>query len=276
MHRLPLLQLLGRHKLAVAISVLLTVGAMAALFLSAPTTYGAKASLVLFNPPTPPDPSQSASQDPAVQNPYARFDDLSVVVDILRRRVTSEPVTAQLTSRGLVGTYAVAANISYYHGPIIDVTASAPTAQAATNSAGLVIGELQNELKSLQVEQGTDPKYQIKSQTVVAPLAEVTSASARLRKTLLAGALGVTITVALALIADVRNKARDAAVRADGSKGISGSRRLHRPHAGSHEQTHRPASPGLRPDRTLSAPNDLSTGSPRERLARAGTGSQDP
>jgi hypothetical protein len=273
MDRFPFLQLLGRHKLAVAISVLLTAAAMAAIFVSVPTTYGAKASLVLFNPPAPPEPKQASTQNSAFQNPYARFGDLSVVVDILKRLVSSEPTASRLASNGLVGTYAVAANIDYYHGPIIDVTSAAPTAADATKSAGLVVAELRSQLTSLQVQQGTDLKYQIKSQTVVAPLAKVTSASVRLRKTLMAGALGVAITAAVAMIADARNKSRNAAPRVDGYEANQGKRRLHRGATPSTEPKRRPASAPRRPERPASAATELA--SSRDRLIRASAGGQE-
>ena len=85
-------------------------------------------------PPAVPTATAARPDIPAqYQNPYVRFGDLSVVVDILVRITGSEEVVNSLKAKGLQGTYTIAANRDFYRGPIVDVAAES-TSKAAPRS----------------------------------------------------------------------------------------------------------------------------------------------
>jgi len=204
------LRTLWRHRKVVipvfALSLLACIGA----FYAAGPTYRASAAVVLLNPPALPEVTpENPEIPPEFQNPYARFGDLSVIVDILVRVIDSEPVKDSLAAKGLDGTYEIAANRDFYRGPIVDVSAEADTEAQALLNANLLIDEMQRELLDLQVQQGTAESYYIKSEIVVAPDKATRVLSKTLRLLILVAGLGMVVTVASGLIADARQRRRE-------------------------------------------------------------------
>lgn len=200
---LALLRLLRRQVWVVVPAVLLSGGLLAATLVLVPPTYRASSSVVLLNPPTPPEADVKSSKPTGdYQNPYARFGDLSIVVDILRRIMTSSPLMDKLRQEGLVGTYTVAANIDFSRGPIIDIASEASTAPDALGSTALVVKELGLQLGALQAQQGTRPDYFIRSEVVVSATRSTRVFSSTLRRLIAVGALGFGLVISTAIIGD--------------------------------------------------------------------------
>lgn len=204
-----LLRLFGRHKLVVGVASVLTALMVVFSYVSAPPAYRASGSVVLFLPPPLPDlePSQPARGN-GLQNPFLRFNDMSVVVDILVRVTSTAEVERSLAAKGVNGTYTIGANLDFYRGPIIDVVAEARDPGGAREGARFVMAELSSQLQKLQTEQGTDPSYQIRSSTLVSPDRATTVLSSTLRRMIAASALGVMFIVGATVLADVVGTAR--------------------------------------------------------------------
>ncbi len=207
---LSVLRLLGRHWRATVPAVILTIlGVVAAIVLS-PPIYRSSGSIVLLNPPPAPevDPSATGSSVNA-QNPYARFNDLSVVVDIIARIVSGESTRAVLKEEGVTG-YEVAANRNFSRGPLVEVTAEEATPEAAIRAARLVLEEVENVLSVRQTAQGTDPTYFITFDDVETPLKSTTLYASTARAALAALAVGGLYTLGLVVLVEAIAKKRAA------------------------------------------------------------------
>lgn len=208
-----LLKVLWFQRRVVLPAAIVSLCVMAVVFLLAGPTYRTSAAVVLLNPPTLPEVTPENPTVPAeFQNPYARFGDLSVIVDIIVRVFESDPVVERLKASGLDGTFEIAANRDFYRGPIIDVSAEAPSGQQAILNATLVLDEMKRQLVDLQEQQGTDQSYFIKPELVVAPDKATTVLSGTLRTLILIGGLGAMVTVGSGIFADSRQRRRRKAV----------------------------------------------------------------
>ena len=158
-----LLRLLWRQRRVVIPAAVVALLACVGVLIVQPPVYRASAAVVLLNPPALPEVTpENPTIPPEYQNPYSRFGDLSVIVDILVKVLDSEPVQQQLKAQGLDGTFEIAANRDFYRGPIIDVAGEGPSGSAAITNTNLVIAELERQLTTLQTSQGTDPSYWIR------------------------------------------------------------------------------------------------------------------
>ena len=141
-------------------------------------------------------------------NPYARFNDLSVVVDIVDRVLLSREVDQRLRAAGVIGTYTVAANIDFYRGPIIDIASEAPTPEASQRSTELVMAELAVALDDLQSNQGTDAQYRIVAQSVVPPNPGTRVLSSTVRRGMAATVLATGMFVGILILSDSVKRSR--------------------------------------------------------------------
>jgi hypothetical protein len=184
--------------------MLLTLDGVAAAVVMSPPTYRSSGSIVLLNPPAAPDfdPNDPTATTVNTENPYVRFNDLSVVVDIVARIVSGETTRAALYEQG-VTEYEVAANQNFARGPIIEVTAKEATPAAAIESAQLVLEEVEFVLQERQQVQGTDERYFISIDEVEAPSRATTVLASTLRSAMGALAVGGLLTLSLAVLADV-------------------------------------------------------------------------
>lgn len=209
MDLLSLIRLFGRHRLVVLLAAALGLGMVVAAYSLAPPAYRASSAVVVFNPPIPPvDPRNPSATVPKAENPYARFGDLSVVVDILKRIMLSGPVDKELRKAGLVGEFTVAANLDFKRGPIVDLATEAPTAELAIESNKILIEELRTQLAKLQSQQGTGETYQIRGELVVPPTAATRVLTSALRRTIAATALAGLLVIGLAVLAEARTERR--------------------------------------------------------------------
>ena len=117
-----------RYKLATLPVIVLTLcGVVYAVAVKDPV-YEAKSSYVLINPPAPPTPDEVA-HDPALgrvnaDNPYTRFTDPSVVIQVLTGALNSESARRALEDAGADSRYTVApsAEPGYFTSPIVYIT----------------------------------------------------------------------------------------------------------------------------------------------------------
>lgn len=133
------------------------------LYLSVPVTYRASGSAVLLKPQvtsSPPtttpgaSPGQTApTTSAAPDNPYVGLNDMSVVLDIVTRRMKTPTVVTRLAEQG-VGSFTLGANLDFYRGPILDYSADGARREDAVRGAAVVREEIRRQLDELQAQQG--------------------------------------------------------------------------------------------------------------------------
>jgi len=193
MDLLSIVRKIWRYKLVTLPVVFLTLcGAVYVLAVKEPV-YEASSSFVLINPPAPPTPEDIA-RDPTLgrinsDNPYTRFSDQSVVVEVLTSSMSSPSVQRTLERTGADPRYKVAPTSEFgYSSPIVEIMAQGSTPQVAMRSAKLVSNALTRQLEDMQQREGVDPKYRIRAQQLDPPDGAGLKASGQLR--MLVGVLG--------------------------------------------------------------------------------------
>lgn len=237
MELVNLWKLVVRQRAIVLVMALLSVVGLYVVYSTSPPVYRSSGSIVLFNPPNAPDDAgfsgtpdpasttvvPDVASDPATSpitqpgyNPYGAFNDLSVMTDILVRVMNSPPVEAQLQDQGLQGTFVIGANVTFYRGPILDVSAEADAPEQAQSSVNVVLKEVERQVIALQDQRGVNPEYRITTGTVVRPEPGTSVFSGTLRRLIVAAGLCGAATVGLALLADVRRARRATREQAEG------------------------------------------------------------
>jgi capsular polysaccharide biosynthesis protein len=146
-------------------------GAFYVVAVTAPT-YESSATYILVNPPPLPTDAEIAA-DPALgrihdDNPYARFSDQSVLVQILTSRLTSDDSRLSLVKQGADPNYTVAPSAEFgLSSPILQIVGTGTSAAAAVTSANLVGRALTQELDQMQRVRGVDKRYRITVEAVV-------------------------------------------------------------------------------------------------------------
>jgi hypothetical protein len=210
MDLMSLVRLMVRHwRVTGPAAVVTFLLVVAALVLSSPT-YAASASVALFSPPDAPEASETPDAVPnAGENPFTRYGDLSVVADIVARKMDSDAERAALEAEGVSG-YEVVAN-RLQRGPLVEVTGMGPNPAAAIDSAERVVAELEVVLAEMQESAGADPDYFIASDVIEPPEAAVAQVGSTLRTAIAALAVGGLATLGLAVVAEAFTRRRDAA-----------------------------------------------------------------
>jgi len=201
-----------RHKLVTLPVIALTlVGAVYTLGVKQPL-YEATASYLLVNPPLPPTDEEIA-RDPALgkvkaDNPYTRFTDQSVIIDVLARRMSAVSVKRELVRDGADPRFTVGP-AEHFGGtsPILQVTGTGATPQASIKTARVVGGEMAVELDRMQAKD-VDARYRITAQMVEAPDAPQLQASGQLRMLVAVCVLGAIVMFMVVSITDALDSLR--------------------------------------------------------------------
>jgi hypothetical protein len=162
-----------------------------------PKVYQAQASYLLIPPPQAPTPQQIAAH-PALakvntNNPYVRFNDLTVIVSLLAQTETSNTTRSQLVAQGADPNYQIGPNVQFGTDPIIQITGSGPTPAAAIKSATVVGKSTIQMLTTLQAQQGVNSAYMISALPLTAPSGATLQVSSLLRTAVSVLALGVIV-----------------------------------------------------------------------------------
>jgi hypothetical protein len=204
------------------------------------SVYEASASYVLINPPPPPTQEEIA-QRPALgrinaDNPYTRFTDQSVVVQVLASTVSNESSRRALMKAGVDGDYTVEPGAEFgYTTPIVDITGLGSSPEAAIRSAEVVGGAVTKELDRMQRTRGIAPQYMVKPQLVDAADEAQLKAAGQVRVLVVVLVLGAVLLFVVVSVGDavstLRAKSRtpdtlaaddetvEASPEADGSNG---------------------------------------------------------
>jgi hypothetical protein len=169
--------------------------------------YEASSTYILVNPPPPPTDADIA-RDPALgrigaDNPYTRFSDQSVVVQLLTSRLSSDLARGALAKRGADPKYVVEPSAEFgFTAPLVQITGTGPTPAAAIRTAEVVGRAVTGELDGMQQGRGVAPKYRIDAQQVVAPRNAKLKASGTLRSLVAVFALGAILLFLVVSVAD--------------------------------------------------------------------------
>jgi capsular polysaccharide biosynthesis protein len=172
MSLLLILSKIWRYKLVtLPLIALMLLGAFYVVVVSAPT-YEATSTYILVNPPPPPTDEEIA-RDPSLahvhdDNPYARFSDQTVLVQILTTRLNSDENRARLVKQGADPNYTTAPSSDFgFSAPILQVDGTGSSAVEAVATTNLVGRALSQELDKMQAVRGVDKGYRITTEAVV-------------------------------------------------------------------------------------------------------------
>lgn len=198
MDLLAITRKIWRHRIATLPVIALTLlGAIYVVAIKSPE-YWASSSYVLINPPPPPTAEEIAA-NPALgridpDNPYTRFTDQSVVVDLLASKLSNESARDALQEQGADPRYTVAPSSELgFSSVIIEISGVGSTPQLAVRTAELVGAALTAELDSLQASKGVEGRYRIQTQRVVAPESAEQRVSGKLRSLVGVFAMGAIL-----------------------------------------------------------------------------------
>ena len=205
MDLLLIVRKIWRHKLLTVPVILLTLAGAVYVVVVKEPLYEASTSYLLISP-RPPPTTEEIARNPALakvqaDNPYTRFTDQSVVVDVLERRLSTESARRTLMRAGADPRYTVGSGVEFGSAvPIMQITALAATPEAAIESAKVVGGAAIAELDRMQKEHDVDTGYRITAMRVEDPDGARLKASGQLR--MLVGVL-VLGTVLLFIVVSV-------------------------------------------------------------------------
>jgi hypothetical protein len=226
MDLLSIARKIWRYKLLTLPIVLLTLcGAVYVVAVKEPV-YEASSSFILINPPAPPT-AEDIARDPALgrinaDNPYTRFSDQSVIVEVLASSMASESAQRALLKTGADPRYKVAPTSEFgYSSPIVQITAQGWSPGVAVRSAQLVGSALTRELNHMQQAEGVDPQYRIKAQQVESPDGAQLRASGQLRVLVGILALGVVLLFVVVSLADALTTIRTERKRRPAPSGLA-------------------------------------------------------
>ena len=235
---LSIVKLLWRQRWVVAATSAVCVVLLVVVVMQSPPKYEAQGTVVLFNPPVPPDTIliiPGTEEAARYENPYVRLNDVSVVVDVLRRVMSSDQAADRLYEKGVLGDYEIAANIDFYRGPIVDVLVEGESDSEAVAGALVALEDLELTLAELQDAQGTDPIYHFTADVVVPPVNARRVITGTLRRLIAAGGASTLLVLGSAIVADTiadrRKKGRGTGEAPAGAGDATGPIALH-PHGG--------------------------------------------
>ncbi|HTZ43829.1 MAG TPA: hypothetical protein VMB79_08185 [Jatrophihabitans sp.] len=233
------------------LGLLLTLGLVYAGAKLSPPTYQARASVLLI----PPKSQQEA-------NPYLGLGGLQEVSDVLSRAVSDSVTTDAVTAAGGSAKYSVARDTSTT-GPIILVTAEAPSAATALLTDKLLIQRMGPALTSLQAGQDVPAGAYINLITLSADQKAAVQRKSQLRACIAGGAAGLLLTVLLVAFAEKtanrRRGRRSAAAVAAGDAPNPAGRTRGRRHKGEHSLADEtvPAEQGVADDSLVDEHDEL-------------------
>jgi hypothetical protein len=195
-----------RYKLAtLAVFGFVLLGTFYVLAVKEPA-YEASSTYILVNPPLPPTEDDIA-RDPRLgrgtDNPYTRYSDQSVVVQLLTSRLSSDVARRELAKRGADPNYVVEPSAEFgFTAPLVHITGTGSTPAAAVRTAEMVGRAVTSELDGMQQARGVVPKYRIDTQQVVVPRDAKLKASGQLRSLVAVFALGAILLFIVVSVAD--------------------------------------------------------------------------
>ena len=198
MDLIAIAQSIWRHKFVTFPIIALTMVLGFYVMVIKKPVYQATSSYILVAPPGPPSALQ-IQHDPALasvhsDNPYTRFGDLSIVVQLLTDRISTDAARQTLVQEGADSRYVAAPSVQVgATAPIVQITGDGASAAQAMHSASLVGQAIINELNTLQAAAGVDRTYWISTLQLQHPDQAQLQTSSKLRTLIAVFALAVVL-----------------------------------------------------------------------------------
>ncbi|MEU9453444.1 chain length determinant protein [Streptomyces sp. NPDC048277] len=209
--------------------LLLTAGLIVGVIVLVPVTYQSQSTVVLLN-------SQKATKA-YDGNPFLSTQtSLTGMADSLARNLNSDDSLRDLKARGAKGTFA-AKLADNAQGPLMWLTVTGTDKASVLDSDKILTTYAGERLDQFQKAQSVTPKAMIRMATIVPPQNPVAQTKTRLEYMVMAGALGVVLTLVAAFYVEARKRSSRTPGPAAGPT---------EPEAGSAEPETRPAEPGER------------------------------
>lgn len=178
--------------------LLLTAGLVFAVTVLVPVTYQSQSTVVLLN-------SQKATLA-YDGNPFLSTQtSLTGMADSLARNLNSDDSLRDLKARGAKGT--VQAKLAdNAQGPLLWLTVTGTDKAAVLSSDRILTAYARERLDQFQKQQSVAPKAMIRMTTIVPPQNPAAQTKTRLEYMVMAGALGLVLTLAAAFYAEARKR----------------------------------------------------------------------
>ncbi|MER5859672.1 Wzz/FepE/Etk N-terminal domain-containing protein [Streptomyces sp900105245] len=195
--------------------LLLTACLTVAVALVVPVTYQSQSTVVLLN-----------SQKATVAydgNPFLSTQtSLTGMADSLARNLNSDISLRELKSRGAKGTFE-AKLADNAQGPLMWLTVTGTDKAAVLASDRILTAYAKERLNQFQKQQSVAPKAMIRMTTIVPPQNPVAQTKTRLEYLIMAGCLGLVLSLVATFYVEARRRSRTAATQPDGTAGPDGS-----------------------------------------------------
>ncbi|MDQ0597203.1 capsular polysaccharide biosynthesis protein [Streptomyces canus] len=198
--------------------LLLTAGLTFAVTLVVPVTYQSQSTVILLN-----------SQKATVAydgNPFLSTQtSLTGMADSLARNLNSDDSVRELKSRGATGTFE-AKLADNAQGPLMWLTVTGTDRRAVLASDKILTAYANERLEQFQEDQSVAPKAMIRLTTIVAPQPPVAQTKTRLEYMIMAGGLGLVLTLVAVFYVEARRRShpRDGAAPVDAPEPTTESR----------------------------------------------------
>ena len=182
--------------------LLLAAGLVAAVIVLVPVTYQSQSTVVLLN-------SQKAT-DAYDGNPFLSTQtSLTGMADSLARNLNSDASVRELKSRGAKGTFE-AKLADNAQGPLMWLTVTGTDKTAVLASDRLLTSYAEERLEQFQDQQSVTHKARIRMTTIVAPQNPVAQTKTRLEYMIMAGGLGLVLSMIATFYVEARRRSRTA------------------------------------------------------------------
>ncbi|MEU6372626.1 chain length determinant protein [Streptomyces sp. NPDC046909] len=188
--------------------LLLAVGLTVAVAVVVPVTYQSQSTVVLLN-----------SQKATVAydgNPFLSTQtSLTGMADSLARNLNSDVSVRELKSRGAKGTFE-AKLADNAQGPLMWLTVTGTDKAAVLASDKILTKYAEERLEEFQQQQSVDDKAMIRMTTIVSPQNPIAQTKTRLQYMVMAGALGLVLSLVAVFYVEARRRPRASAEPAAG------------------------------------------------------------
>jgi hypothetical protein len=180
--------------------LLLTAALIVGVVVLVPVSYQSQSTVVLLN-------SQKATRA-YDGNPFLSTQtSLTGMADSLARNLNSDDSLRELKSRGAKGTFA-AKLADNAQGPLLWLTVTGTDKAAVLSSDKILTAYAKERLDQFQKQQSVAPKAMIRMTTIVSPQNPVAQTKTRLEYLIMAGALGLVVTLVAAFYVEARKRPR--------------------------------------------------------------------
>ena len=214
---LALIGIIWRHRLASLVMAIFVMASSAGVWVVSPPGWSGTSSFLLIEPAPPAEGSDANS--PEVDNPFSRYGNPGVIIDVLSRRVDAQVSQGNLLAGREVTEYEIAPSNRYgAASPILDVKVTAQQQAQVFDTLNELGGLVTAQLAQLQSDEGvsaTRNTYTIRQVDQPEQLTRELSSTLRL----MVGVAGLGMLALLTALSVLEGLARRRTVASDAASG---------------------------------------------------------